>query len=183
MTRRRPKQKKDATMEADGHKAGADVITLSRADHEQLQAAATEAATLLDQHQRLAAEYDNARKRLERDKAEFSQWAAEDVLRGLLPIMDSFDRALESVATLSQDSPVAAGIRLIHRQLVQLLERQGVERIQTIGEPFDPHRHEAVLRVESQDQPEDSIVEEVQSGYVLHGRVLRPAMVKIAQSP
>ncbi len=170
--------------------------------HDELERLRQEAATAKDQYLRTLAEFENAKKRLHREKEEFSKYAAESLVRELLPIMDSLDQALVAVdpstrpamAGLARDSAPAGlrkqpdmeailkGIQLIHRQLLKLLEKEGVQRIPTVGEAFDPHRHEAVAQVEPSDgQADNTIAEEVHVGYTMHGKVIRPAIVKVAK--
>ena len=136
---------------------------------------------LNDQYLRTLAEFENTKKRLHREKEEFLKYAAETVIRGLLPIVDSLDQALVAVDKQADADAVVKGVHLIHRQLLGLLKQEGVKRIPTVGEPFDPHQHEAVAQVEAGDGMADGIiVEEVQVGYTMHGKVIRPAMVKVA---
>ena len=157
-----------------------------------------------DQSLRTLAEFENTKKRLHREKEEFARFAAETVVRELLPIIDSLDQALvaadpatrhatSSQSGLARDSAPAGlrkqsdidaiitGVHLIHRQLLRLLECEEVKRIQTVGEPFDPHKHEAVARVAAAEgQADGTVVEEVQVGYTMHGKVIRSAIVKVA---
>ena len=141
-----------------------------------------ETAQAKDQYLRMLADVENTRKRLAREKEEFARFAAETVVRALLPVMDSLDQALVAVDRKSDADAVVKGVHLIHRQLHGVLEKEGVRRIPTVGEPFDPHRHEAVAQVEADGRADDTIVEEVQVGYTMHGRIIRPAMVKVAAS-
>ena len=142
-----------------------------------------EVKRLNEQHLRTLAEFDNAKKRLARDRDEFAKYAAELVVRGLLPIADSLDQALVAVDQRSDAQAVIKGVHLIHRQLLGLLQKEGVARIPTVGEPFDPHLHEAVAQVPASDGvAEGTIVEEVHVGYLMRDKVLRPAMVKVAVS-
>ena len=140
-----------------------------------------EAAQAKDRYLRMLADVENTRKRLAREKEEFARFAAETVVRALLPVMDSLDQALVAVDRKSDADAVVKGVHLIHRQLHGVLEKEGVRRIPTVGEPFDPHRHEAVAQVETADAADDTVVEEVQVGYTMHGTVIRPAMVKVAK--
>lgn len=134
-----------------------------------------------DEHLRALAEFENTKKRLQREKEEFARYAAETVIRELLPIIDSLDQALVAVDKQPDSDAVVKGVHLIHRQLLGLLKKEGVQRIPTVGEVFDPHRHEAVAQVEAPEgTPDHTITEEVQSGYTMHGTVIRPAMVKVA---
>ncbi len=134
------------------------------------------------EHLRVLAEFDNARKRLQREKEEFSKYAAEGLLRNLLPIIDSLDQALVAVDKQAGSDAVVKGVHLIYRQLLGLLAKESVQRINAVGAPFDPHLHEAVAQVDvDDDTPDGQIVEEVQPGYTMHGKVIRPAMVKVAR--
>ena len=143
-----------------------------------------ELAQAKDQYLRAQAEFENTKKRLQRDKDEFVKFAAESMARDLLPVLDSLDQALVAVDKQQDTQGIIKGVHLIHRQLLGLLHEEGVSRIPTVGEPFDPHKHEAVAQVECTDgTPDDTIVEEVQVGYTMNGKVVRPAMVKVARVP
>ncbi len=150
---------------------------------------AVDAVTLQDaltqaKHQYLStlAEVENTKKRLQREKDEFMKYAVESVIRELLPILDGFDQALVAVDKRSDAEAITKGVHLLYRQLLGVLEKEGVMRIATIGERFDPHRHEAVGHVPADARHADGIVaEEVHVGYTLQGKVIRPAMVKVAQ--
>ena len=137
---------------------------------------------LNDQHLRTLADVENTRKRLQRDKDEFMKYASESLVRELLPIVDSLDQALVAVDQQSDPQAIIKGVHLIYRQLLGLLEKEGVKHLASIGEPFDPHQHEAVGQVDAADGVnDDTIVEEVQRGYLWHGKVLRPSLVKVAK--
>ena len=152
-------------------------------DHaEELERLKQEVKQAKDQYLRTLAEFENAKKRLSREKEEFARYASEIVVRDLLPIVDSLDHALVAVDKQSDPQAVIKGIHLIYRQLLGLLEKEGVKRIPTVGERFDPHKHEAVAQVEADGKPEDTVAEEVQVGYTMHGKVIRPAIVKVAKS-
>lgn len=150
---------------------------------EEIERLKQEAKHAKDQYLRTLAEFENSKKRLHREKEEFARYASETVVRELLPIVDSLDQALVAVDKQSDPQAVIKGVHLIYRQLLVLLEKEGVKRIQTIGKPFDPHQHEAIAQVDAQDgQADDTIVEEVQVGYTMHDQVIRPAMVKVAKN-
>ena len=135
-----------------------------------------------ERYLRTLAEFENTKKRLHREKEEFVRYASETIVRDLLPIVDSLDQALVAVDKQSDPQAIAKGVHLIHRQLLGLLDKEGVKRIPTVGERFDPHQHEAVAQVETHDvASDDTVVEEVQVGYTMHGKVIRPAMVKVAK--
>ncbi len=142
---------------------------------------AEEAQQAKDQYLRTLAEGENTKKRLSRERDEFIRFAAERFVRELLPILDSLDQALVAVDRQSDADAVVKGVHLIHRQLLGLLAKEGVVRIPTVGERFDPHQHEAVGHVPpANGEADGTIVEEVQVGYTMHGKVLRPALVKVA---
>jgi molecular chaperone GrpE len=137
-----------------------------------------------DQYLRTLADVENTKKRLQRDKDDGVRYAVEAVMRELLPILDSLDQAVVAVDQHTETDALTKGVHLIYRQLLGLLEREGVKRIPTIGERFDPHVHEAVAQVPADAHHADgTVAEEVHVGYTLHGKVLRPAMVKVAQQP
>ncbi len=128
---------------------------------------------------RTLADFDNTRKRLLREKEQFSRFASEAIVRELLPILDSLDQAI--AGSSDSDPDLVSGLKLICEQILALMKRHGVERITTVGELFDPHLHEAVAQVEAENgQADRSIVEELHVGYTMHGKVIRPAMVKVA---
>lgn len=156
-------------------------VTVPVEEYEGLKQRAAEAEQYLDQLKRLAADFDNARKRMEREKQDQAKWAAESLILALLPIVDSFDAAIQSLRHHDAKDPVVTGVKLINQQLHELLTREGVERLKTLGQPFDPERHEVIQQVEDAEWPEGTVIEEIQAGYLLRGRLIRPAMVKIAK--
>lgn len=133
----------------------------------------------LDQLRRLAAEFDNYKKRVAREHAEMRERANERLLADLLPVYDDLERALEAFGDGREGDAIADGVALVQRSLWGVLEREGVSVIDPVGEAFDPHRHEALLSQPS-DQPEGTVLEVVQRGYGLGDRVLRPARVIVA---
>jgi len=141
---------------------------------------AAEKAEVEDRLRRAWAEFENTRKRAERDRSEFVQYAAMDVVRGLLPILDDFERAMK---TESADKEYAKGVELIYNRLFDALKRQGLEPIETAGQKFDPNHHEAVQREQTEDAEDQAILGELQRGYNFKGRLLRPAWVKVAVHP
>ena len=164
-----------------GEKEQEEKIALSKEEHEKLLAQAKELESLRDKLLRTAADYDNARKRLAKERDEFVRFSQENLLRGLLPILDNFERALAHVETA--EPSVAAGVQLIWKQLLDLLTSQGLKRFSCEGSPFDPHFHEAVDHVEEAEGPEGVIVKEITPGYLFQERVLRPAKVRIRVRP
>jgi molecular chaperone GrpE len=132
---------------------------------------------LKNRYLRTLADFDNLRKRTEREKADFFRYATSAVLKDLLPILDNFDRALEhSVA----DDEFHKGVELIYKQLYDVLYKHGLRPIDEVGVHFDPNIHEAVMREEDATVPSHTVTMILQKGYFLHDRLLRPAMVKVA---
>jgi molecular chaperone GrpE len=136
-----------------------------------------------DRMLRAMAEADNVRRRAQRDAEDRVRYANEALLRELIPVLDNLDRALASARAAGGAESVVSGVDLIQRELLRVLERAGVARYSAVGQPFDPTRHEAIARVVSVDAAPDTVVSETAPGYLLHGRVLRPAMVAVAAAP
>ena len=132
---------------------------------------------------RAVAEADNVRRRTQRDAEDRVRYANESLVRELLPILDNFDRAVASARAAAGAESVVAGVELIQRELLRVLERAGVSRYSAVGQSFDPTRHEAIARVVSVEAAPNTVVSEIAPGYMLHGRVLRPAMVAVAAAP
>ena len=151
--------------------------------HEALEAKTREAEEHRDRYLRAAAEFDNARKRAARERDEYTRYANESLLRELLPVLDNFERALQSSRNEPTAAAVTAGVELIQRELLRVLEKFGVTSFTSVGQPFDPEKHEAIARVPARGQDEGTVVDETARGYLLNGRVLRPAMVTVASSP
>ncbi len=136
-----------------------------------------------DRHLRALAEVENQKRRAQREREEYVRYANEALIRDLLPVLDNFDRAIEAARRSGEAASMVAGIELIQRELLKVLEKVGVERYSALGAPFDPARHEAVARVISSTERENTVVGETRKGYLLHGRVLRPAQVTVAAAP
>jgi len=154
----------------DGEKAGENL----KAERDSLKSERDELKELLLRRQ---AEFDNFRKRSEREKSEFSQYAGMELVKELLPVLDDFDRALKVEAG---NAEYAKGVAMIYNRLYESLRKQGLEPIDTEGKIFDPHLHQAIERVESNDAEDNAILGEFQRGYLFKGKLLRPAMVKVA---
>lgn len=151
--------------------------TVSRAAFDQLK---TERDQLVDRLARLQAEFENARKRGEREKAEFRDYAAGSVVEQFLPVLDNFELALKSTGSAEQ---LRSGVELIIKQMEEVLRQMQVTPVATVGEEFDPRYHEALGSVERVDLPDHYVAEEVRRGYKLRDRLLRPAMVRIVSNP
>ena len=136
---------------------------------------------LVDRLARLQAEFDNARKRAAKEQQEFREYALAEAIKGLLPTLDSFERALQSGG--NENSEFRNGVELIYKQLQDALAKLGLRPIPAEGEPFDPHLHQAVQMVDTTEAKDHEVLEELQRGYKLKDRLLRPSMVKVAHNP
>jgi molecular chaperone GrpE len=134
-----------------------------------------------NQYLRTLADFQNFRRRQDEQRGEVSQFANRELILSLLPILDNFERALAASEQNKSYEALVGGVALTLRQLQEFLKRNGVEPIEAVGKEFDPNFHEAVMREEDSDKPENTVVEEMQRGYMMHSRVLRPAMVKVAR--
>jgi len=146
----------------------------------ELQKLKSERDLLYDRVARLQAEFENARKRAAREQQEFRDFATADAIKALLPALDSFERALQSPPT--QLNEYRSGIELIYKQLQDALHKLGVRPVPAKGERFDPHVHEAIEMVDTTEVPDHQVMDELQRGYKLKDRLLRPAMVRVAQN-
>lgn len=136
---------------------------------------------LFDRLLRKTAEFDNFRKRVERERKDFTEWAAADVLSDLLAVMDDFDRALAAEAPPAAQA-YRTGVELIHRALTDMVRKRGVTVIEAVGTEFDPHLHQAVSYEVVEGAREGEVVEELRRGYRLGERLLRPSLVKVAKA-
>lgn len=140
----------------------------------------SERDNLLDRLARLQAEFDNFRKRGAKENADYRDYAVADAARGLLPVVDSFELALKNAEVKPED--LRKGMELIRKQLEDALQKMNVQRVPAQGKPFDPRVHEAIEMVESSEVPDHHVLEELQPGYKIKERLLRPAMVRVATS-
>ncbi|HVZ59570.1 MAG TPA: nucleotide exchange factor GrpE [Terriglobales bacterium] len=150
------------------------------AEPTELERLKSERDSLLDRAARLQAEFDNYRKRQAREQQEFREYALADALKSLLPILDSFERAIVTPGTGEE---FRSGVELINRQLHDTLARLGIQPIRAEGASFDPNLHQAIQMVETADANDNHVLEELQRGYKLKDRLLRPAMVRVARNP
>ena len=146
----------------------------------ELQNLKAERDQLYDRLARAQAEFDNARRRASKEQQDYRDYATMDALKSFLPVIDSFERALQSK---SDGSDFRGGIELIYKQLQDALAKQGVVAIVAKGHPFDPRFHEAIEMVETTEVPDHVVLEELQRGYKYKDRLMRPAMVKVAKNP
>jgi molecular chaperone GrpE len=141
---------------------------------------AADKAELQDRLLRARAEFDNARRRAENQKSEYIQFAAMELVRDMLPILDDFERGLK---VETADREFAKGVELIYSRMAETLRKMGLEPIETAGKLFDPNIHQAVERIQTEDVEDQAILGEFQRGYNFKGKLLRPAMVKVAVRP
>jgi len=146
----------------------------------QIEKLKSENAAYLDRLARLQAEFDNFRKRSAREQQEYRDYALADALKQLLPILDSLDRALKTETATAET--FRSGVELIDRQFHDTLAKLGVEPVPAQGQPFDPNLHQAIGMVESTDVPDNHVADELLRGYRIKDRLLRPAMVRVAQN-
>ncbi len=149
---------------------------------EAFQALQQERDELYNRLLRTTAEFDNYRKRTERDRLELTETAGADIVRDILPALDDLERALAASAADQAAGPLRRGVELIHRQLLDALRKRGVEPVEVVGQIFDPQWHEAVAQEPAADRPDGTITAELRRGYMMGRRLLRPAQVKVATS-
>jgi molecular chaperone GrpE len=154
--------------------------SVAPAETGELEKLRSERDTLLDRLARSQAEFENARKRAAREQQEFREFAMADAIKALLPAIDSFERALQTPA--SQPNEFRNGVELIYKQLQDALSKLGVRAVPAKGERFDPHVHEAIEMVQTSEVPDHQVIDELQRGYKLKDRLIRPAMVRVAQN-
>jgi molecular chaperone GrpE len=146
----------------------------------ELQKIRAERDALLDRLARAQAEFDNVRKRAVKEQQDFRDFAMADAIKSLLPVVDNFERALQSK---SEPADFRAGVDLIYKQLRDVLSKLGVQPIEAKGQQFNPHLHEAIEMVDTSDAADHEVLEEWQRGYKYKDRLLRPSMVKVARNP
>jgi molecular chaperone GrpE len=150
----------------------------------QIDALTAERASLYDKLLRRQAEFDNYRKRVERERGELYQHGRDDVLLQFLPVVDNFERALSSLETSEGDAEALRhGVELIHKQFKDALSKFGLEAVEAVGQTFDPYVHEAVTTEATDKHKENTVIQEFQRGYRIGDRLLRPAKVKVASTP
>lgn len=155
----------------------------SAAKVDELVKSLADAQAKIDALQRQAADLDNRRKRVERMAEESAKYALQDLALALLPVIDNFERALSHTEETAEAKALHEGLKLVHDQLLTVLAKYNVQKIDALGRPFDPHRHEAIAQMESADHPEQTVIDVQQAGYLLHDRLLRPASVVVSRKP
>lgn len=132
------------------------------------------------QLKRLAADFDNYRRRQDIEKEDLLKYGSEKTILELLPVLDNFERAIESSKNTTDVGSIISGIEMIQKQFTESLKRQGVEIIEAIDKPFDPNFHEAVQQMVNNDKPDQTVIHEIRKGYSLNGRIIRPSMVVVS---
>jgi len=158
-----------------------EMVKISRSELEDLRKQAAADSEYHDKMLRTMADMENLRKRLDRDRKDYINYANREMISELLPVLDNFDRALKSVEKTEESAPYLQGVEMIYKQLEELLKKQGMEEIKALGEPFNPHLHEAVQTEETDSCPEDTILDVILKGYLFRGNMLRPAAVKVSR--
>ncbi len=169
-------------VEKDG-KQEKEKVVLTREEYEHLAQEARRAKELYEKCLRIQADYDNARKRLEREREEFIRFAQFRIIQDFLAILDDFERAHSSARSSRDIEKLIEGLEMIGKDLYNLLRKYGVEEIEAEGKAFNPDLHEALLQEERKDVPENTVIAVLQKGYKLHDKVLRPARVKVSRYP
>jgi molecular chaperone GrpE len=149
---------------------------------QKLAAAESDAKKAYDQFLRASAELENYKKRTQKEMAEFKKFANESLLKELLVVVDNLERAIETPQNGGSETQIAAGVDLTLKELLKIFQKFGVQPIESLGEPFDPALHQAMLQQEVADQPHNTVINELQRGYLLHDRLLRPAMVVVSKT-
>jgi molecular chaperone GrpE len=160
-----------------GAGTAAEAAAVPLAEYDQLKA---ERDQLVDRLARLQAEFENARKRAERERAEYRDYAAASIVEQFLPVLDNFELALNATGSTEQ---LRSGVELIVKQMEDVLRQMNVTAIPAVGEQFNPHHHEALGSVEREDLPDQHVAEEIRRGYKIREKLLRPAMVRVVSNP
>lgn len=158
-------------------------LSISREKWQQMREKAKLAEERFDRLLRLQAEFENYRKRINKERNEFIQYAIEDLICDFLPAIDNFERAIESAHQHDNSKALLQGVEMVYKQVQDILVKRGLERIEALGKKFDPREHEAVMQVESEEHPDNTVIEESLAGYKLKNKVIRPATVKVSKKP
>ncbi len=183
-TKERETEAKSASQPAESGMESVDSASLNtelEALRKELAAKELEAKQNYDRFLRQVAELENLKRRNARDREDLSRFANEALIKDLLPIVDNLERAVEHAAGGSNGKPIIEGVEMVLKGLLDVLARHGVEQISAMGQVFDPAKHEAIAHVESESHDANAVVEELHKGYLLHERLLRPALVSVAK--
>ncbi len=158
-----------------------DVVSIAKSEYDALKEKAAIAAGLQDRLLRLGADFDNYKKRAQKDREDLIKYAGESFIIELLHIVDNFERAYQAAESTKDFTVLHKGVEMILREVDAFLKDNGVKRVESVDKKFDPHKHEAIEHVACNDKEDGVIVEELQAGYELNGRVIRPARVKVCK--
>ncbi|MBN1572051.1 MAG: nucleotide exchange factor GrpE [Deltaproteobacteria bacterium] len=167
----------DEGMEGEGGEDGSSEVGVVR---EELENAKREASEKHDQYLRVLAEFENFKKRVQKESAESRRYANEELLKAMLPVIDNLERALEHGGNDAKDDPMVEGIKMVQKQFLETLTKFGVSQVEALGEPFDPNFHEAMMQIATNDSPPNTVVTEIAKGYLFNDRLIRPAMVGVS---
>jgi molecular chaperone GrpE len=188
MTDEKEKLDDQTTAEAENESSGSTSESLPPATEpvklrEQLEAKEKEAKEYHDRYLRQAAELENFKRRINREKDESIRFANEALVKDLIPVLDNLERAIAHAKGGGNGRPLVEGVEMVLRGLFDMLAKHGVVQISAIGQPFDPEKHEAMAQVESATCQPNTVVEEYHKGYLLRDRLLRPSLVSVAKAP
>ncbi len=177
-----PDIQKQASLEGDsGDVPPEDIAPLT--PEERIEKAEAEAKEAYDRFLRASAELENYKKRTQKEMADFRKYANASLLKELLGVVDNLERAIESSSGSKEDGQLSVGLDLTIKELLKIFKTFHVSPIESLGEPFDPGYHQAMMQQETAEQPENVVLNELQKGYMIHDRLLRPAMVVVSTSP
>lgn len=170
-------------MEQDSEEVGEPIIeSRSQSGLQELQSRIDELQARNEQLMRVAADFENFKRRQEREREDLTKYAGQQVITNLLSVIDNFDRALQAEPSVENFENFVQGVRMIHSQFLDVLSKSGVAVINAVGEPFNPEYHEAIMSEENDEVPDETVIGEFQKGYVMHGRLIRPSIVKVSKA-
>jgi molecular chaperone GrpE len=175
-----PSDKEKAEGPSSTEKEKREQTPLEKAQAE-LEAKAKDAEERHDQLLRLGAEFENYKKRMQKEKSDAMKFGNESLLKALLPILDNLERTIDHGKKMNENGPLLQGVEIIVQQFLTILEKFGVKPVAAMGEPFDPEKHEAVSQAESDQEP-NRVISELEKGYLFHERLLRPAKVLVSKA-
>ena len=149
---------------------------------EEIEKLRAEAKENHDRYLRSAAEFENFKKRMDRERTDSIRFANEELIKQLLPVVDNLERALAHAEEVGADEAMIEGVNMVHKQFIDALEKFGVTRVEAMEKPFDPNFHEAMMQVETDEHPPNTVVMEMAKGYMLHDRLIRPAIVGVSKA-
>ena len=177
-----PDIKKQTTLDAETDESSAE-DTASQTPEEKIEQAEAEAKKSYDRFLRASAELENYKKRTQKEMADFRKYANASLVKELLGVVDNLERAIESSNESNEEGQLSEGLNLTLKELLKIFEKFHACPIEALGEPFDPCYHQAMMQQETTEQPENVVLNELQKGYMIHDRLLRPAMVVVSKSP